>query len=705
MADSHPPGDLGRAHAVVLLLLLSLPCLLFPGAIPGPKVVTAHDHLSVHHVMRDSSEDGGRVSNPQLSDPAVQFLPLRRRVTRAWWHGEPPLWNPDIYGGAPLLADAQSAACYPLVMLEPLAERGFPQGEDRALAAAQDLRVWLHLVLPGVGAALLAWCLGASAAGGLVAGAVAMLSAFPVCRALHPHAWVYAWVPWLALGVLRVARGRGGVLGIALPWAMMSVAGHPQTALHGLLFAGLLGAATLRDRRAWLRMLAGLVLGFLLAAPALLPFFEQLARSATVHARTGGRLPPEALLTLAWPDPFGHPARGGWTGEGAHLESNLHVGLLALGLAFYGLRRRAGRYWMGGAALALAVALGLPLLWFVPVNHARLGGMAGLAIAIAAGLALPRRRWAWLLTALVVGELLWARRSDQSTLDRGWHHPASAPWVDELRTRQGEGRISGLGWAIQPNTGMGSGLRDLRGYDLPVSLRTERLMAALDPALVRPWFPIGALGPENEALLRFGAVRYLAVVEGDARAEHSVEGLEELPLRDAPLRAFALEPEAPRAWLAFAAQRSDGVESALRAVRDAEQARRRPPVVVRGQPDPALAQLFAASGRQEIRPVALEEPSAERVVLTFESPRPGMVVLADAWAPGWRAELDGEPAPIREVAGAFRGVVVGPGSHEVEFRYRPGGWVWGLRLGWVGLLGALGLLVRRALRWARRRER
>ncbi len=686
------------------MVLLSLPCLLFPGAIPGPKVVTAHDHLSVHHVLRDGSEDGGRVANPQLSDPAVQFLPLRRRVTQAWWRGEPPLWNPDIFGGAPLLADAQSAACYPLVMLEPLGEHLLPLDEGAGLAAAQDLRVWLHLVLPGLGAALLAWWLGASVAGGLVAGAAAMLCAFPVCRALHPHAWVYAWIPWLAFGVLRVARGRGGILGVALPWAMMLVAGHPQTALHGGLFAGLLGAVTLRDRQAWRRVLTGLVLGFLLAAPALLPFFEQLARSATVHARSGGRLPLESLLTLAWPDPFGHPARGDWIGEGAHLESNLHVGLVTLGLALYGLRRRAGRCWLGGAALALAVALGLPLLWFIPANHARLGGLAGLAVAVAAGLALPRRRWAWLLVALLVGELLWARRSDQRTLEVGQHAPTGARWVDPLRTRQGEGRISGLGWAIQPNTGMWAGLRDLRGYDLPVSLRTERLMAALDPALVRPWFPIGALEPGNEALLRFGAVRYLAVVEGDSRAEASVEGLEELSLPDAPLRAFALEPDAPRAWLAFAAQRSDGVESALRSVRDANEARRRPPVVVRGQPDPALAQLFAAPAPPAILPVRLEEISAEHMVVAFETARPGLIVIADAWAPGWQAELDGREAPIHEVAGAFRGVVVGPGEGQVVLRYRPAGWTWGVRLGLLGLAASLVAMALRVRRFLRRRR-
>ncbi len=686
-------GERGRAHYAVLLVLLLLPCLLFPGALPGSRVVSADDHLSVHHLQRTAEGPGGQVYNHQLSDPAVQLRPLRDRIRDSWRQGRAPLWNPDILAGAPLLADGLSAACYPPVLFELL----LPD------ATAQDLRVWLHLVLAGVGAAMLAWLLGASAAGGLVAGAVAMLSAFPVCRLLHPHAWVYAWTPWLAWALLRVARGRGGALPVALTWAAMLLAGHPQTAVHGGLFAGLLGLATLRGRRVWGAALLGLALGSLLAAPALLPFAEQLARSVTVHVRTGNRLPVEALLTLVWPDPFGHPARGDWQGVGAHLESNLHVGVVALGLALYGLRQRAGRWWMGGAALALAVALGLPLLFFVPANHARLGGMAGLAIAVAAGLALPRRRWAWALVVLLVAELLWARRSDQGTIPPESFRAPVASWALDLQAMQGPGRISGLGWAIQPDTGMLAGLRDVRGYELPVSLETERLMAALDPALVRPWFPVARLRSSNRALLAFSAVRYLGVVAADEAAVASVGDLVEISGLDAPLRIFELDPGAPRAWLAFAAEGSGGQEQALRSIEDAQQARRRPPVVVQGQPSPRLAQLLAGSGELPIQPVEIDEPWAERQELAVSLTRPGLLVVADAWAPGWRATVDGVAAPLLQVAGSFRGVALAPGEHQVVFTYRPRGWVVGL---WLGALGLLGLLLVPVVRsWGHRRRR
>ncbi len=650
--------------------------------------MAADEHLSVHHVQRTAEGPGGSVYNHQLSDPAVQFRPLRDRIRGAWGAGHPPLWNPDVHAGAPLLADGLSAACYPPVLFELV----LPPG------TAQDARIWFHLVLAGLGAALLAWLLGASAAGGFVAGVVAMLCAFSVCRLLHPHAWVYAWTPWLTWAFVRLARGRGGPAAVAIPWAAMLLAGHPQTAAHGGLFAGLVALALLRGWRAWGLALAGLAIGSLLAMPALLPFAEQLARSVTVHVRTGNRLPWDALLTMVWPDPYGHPGRGDWEGVGAHLESNLHVGFLALGLAFYGLRARAGRWWLGGAALALAVALGLPLLFWIPANHARLGGMACLAIAVAAGLALPRRRWAWVLAVMLAGELLWARRSDQGTLAAEQYRVTVAPWALDAAELQGEGRVAGLGWAIQPDTGMLAGLRDVRGYDLPVSLQTERFMAALNPALQRPWFPIATLGSGNQALLAFAAVRYLAVVEGDVPAEASVRGLDEIEGLDAPLRLFALEPSAPRAWLAFAARPVQDPAQALRDLGDVEQARRRPPVSVEGAAGPVLERLLSRSAGAGIRPVAIREPFAERQELSVVLDQPALLVVADAWAPGWRVEVDGRSESVLKVAGAFRGVALAGGSHRVVFSYRPRGWIWGLRLGGLGalgLLGALGFAVRR----------
>jgi hypothetical protein len=49
----------------------------------------------------------------------------------------------------------------------------------------------------------------------------------------------------------------------------------------------------------------------------------------------------------------------------------------------------------------------------------------------------------------------------------------------------------------------------------------------------------------------------------------------------------------------------------------------------------------------------------------------GMVVTSENNAPGWIASVDGRETPIYDAYTALQGVIVGPGTHTVEMRYRP----------------------------------
>jgi uncharacterized membrane protein YfhO len=111
---------------------------------------------------------------------------------------------------------------------------------------------------------------------------------------------------------------------------------------------------------------------------------------------------------------------------------------------------------------------------------------------------------------------------------------------------------------------------------------------------------------------------------------------------------------------------------------------------------PDLPDAGSATGTARI---ATYEP--ERVVVRATSSARGLLVLDDNWFPGWKAKVDGRPAPIERVDYLFRGVPIGPGAHTVEFTYEPVSW----RIGWVTSLLALALLGAVTLVGLRRRRR
>jgi len=66
-----------------------------------------------------------------------------------------------------------------------------------------------------------------------------------------------------------------------------------------------------------------------------------------------------------------------------------------------------------------------------------------------------------------------------------------------------------------------------------------------------------------------------------------------------------------------------------------------------------------------------------------------MLVCVDAFYPGWRAYVDGSPAKIYKVDGAFKGVLVPPGSHRVTFTFRPARVYAGIAVSLITLMGII----------------
>jgi hypothetical protein len=107
-----------------------------------------------------------------------------------------------------------------------------------------------------------------------------------------------------------------------------------------------------------------------------------------------------------------------------------------------------------------------------------------------------------------------------------------------------------------------------------------------------------------------------------------------------------------------------------------------------------LSRRSAQAGKPVLRQPATLSYEPERVEIAVSLDAPGYLVLTDAWYPGWRATVDGQPTQILRADILFRAVAVDAGEHRVVFTFRPLSLYVGTG---VSLAGLVGLAVAAAL--------
>lgn len=247
---------------------------------------------------------------------------------------------------------------------------------------------------------------------------------------------------------------------------------------------------------------------------------------------------------------------------------------------------------------------------------------------------------------------------------------------------------------IPPNWSAPAGRACSGGYDLATLRSFDRAVSAQNnyPADTRV-LRLVSEGPSN--LLRLqGTSCYLAARGPDKPLEQA--RLSELQYLGEQVRGahFYADAQAlPRAFLVGSAQVATDQDVLAQMVRDSQVFARTVFLTQAPAGFPASAEPLGAASAVRVFPnhVLVETP---------ELATPAILVLSDAFFPGWRAELDGSPVEVlRANAGLHRAVLLPAGSHRVRFYFQP---LWlgeGIA---VSLGGALLLAVWLGLGWRRR---
>lgn len=110
----------------------------------------------------------------------------------------------------------------------------------------------------------------------------------------------------------------------------------------------------------------------------------------------------------------------------------------------------------------------------------------------------------------------------------------------------------------------------------------------------------------------------------------------------------------------------------------------------------------AEPGREPVAP-EFRRLAPERIEIMTDVQRPRLLVLNESNDPGWRATVDGSPTRLVVANLAYQALVVPPGRHRVELRYRPGSVLLGASISFLGLASCGALMVLSGVRRRRRR--
>jgi hypothetical protein len=432
-------GKFIKSLIVIAGLVLGQAVLYGPSLI-GQKILLPLDILTEPgvYIPRTPATEKIVPHNFILSDLVLQLEPARRFAVSQIHQGHFPLWAPYQYGGVPFIWSKYSL----FLLLE-------------CCTKSPVILAWVQLfaaLIGGIGVFLFSRkSLGVGFWPATVCAWCYPLTAFFVLWQGYFTALAVYWLPWLFLSVDKTVRceSRLAPIGLSVFTFLALTAGQIDVSGQVLLGSGLYSIWCLwnaysgewfhrKAQMAIATLVAGWGIGFLLAAPYMLPLLEYAKTGSRMIHRSQGaeERPPVGLAALpqvVLPDIYGTTEKGSAflspPTEGNLLESPsaAYAGVVATlfvaPLAFCNRRYRSVNwFWLFLAFLGLSWCLNVPglvdlfrLPGFNMMSHNRLVFLTSFAVVSLTAIGLEnlwngsvqRRWWFWLPAVLLGGLGAW----------------------------------------------------------------------------------------------------------------------------------------------------------------------------------------------------------------------------------------------------------------------------------------------------------
>ena len=700
----------------VAALSLAPLLLLLPGAIQGHVAIDTATLLSLTPWEEARPAGYSAESDAQGTLATLRYLPWYRFISEVGSVRE-TLWNPLEYGGQPFLA-AWRTRC-----LSPFTLPFFLGDTFTALAVS----IYLKIMLAGIFAFYAARRFGLTPALSLIpavsfqfCGPLIVWSSFPISDVLP-------WLPLLILFCERLALGdfRTWPGGVVVLTAML-LGGEPEAFV--VLFAVALCYLLLRTAQEWqgpapgaLTLTAFIVASLLAIGATCIQWllYTEFARFAVESADVPARVVPSPSGLSGWLIPYSKLASNAATAfhVGIALVLLLPAWLALRSFAEKQTRNRcesilvllvvnnlAGYFWLPIAkALPALISLNpehfflfnafglgmvgaftadewnrlgvdeivrtvkrflvlcpltlgllvLPTAW--PGLHEGMFAGPWWAMAIAATLVVlvlaslaatvlhpSARRAGYAFTIIIVADLVFTFSPSIPATPRALVFPET-PFVSMLaKTGNRVSGSSALGqWPLA-----GNGIPQLFGTG-GILLKHQQdfaAHAATDPMIFRrSGTPLLLLRQED--------------IQGPFAPIREILKIEQVFPTGAVL--FYDTEAKSRAWMAYEVRNVEHYDPA-------QLDSAKPVLVEQGVPPPPLPD-DKDPGAVTVEP----STSNTKVTVKLSGVSQGILVLADAYFPGWEARIDGEPARVFPADVLFRGVEVPEGAKEVVFEYNP----------------------------------